>query len=262
MDCQESPVPYFPYVLKKISEYFPDKKNIRVLDYGCGNGELVRYLIGNGHDAYGADVDTFFDDFYSYTDKELLASKRIVVIDADGKGDLPDRTFDVVISNMVIEHVQDKEHLFSAMMRYMSDKGIAVLFYPLFESIREGHIRQFFIHWIPKGRLRKYAAYLQKYLRIPRDNGGNANIHEFVKEKVGIVDDSCFYETNWAINRHLEKYFDFSHFETEYFIFRAKQKKKFWLVPLLELFSRTGLTDLVFRIYTGAVVVAKKKGTL
>jgi 2-polyprenyl-3-methyl-5-hydroxy-6-metoxy-1,4-benzoquinol methylase len=258
MVCQESSVPYFPYVLEKISECFPDKKDIRVLDYGCGNGELVRYLIGNGRDAYGVDVDTFFDDFYSYTDKELLAQKRIAVIDVDGKGDLLGQKFDVVISNMVIEHVKVKEHLFSAITQYMSNDGVALLFYPLFESIREGHIRQLFIHWFPRGPLRIAAAYVQKFLGIPRDNGGTANIHEFVKEKVGIVDESCFYETNWAMNRHLRKYFDFSHFETEYFTFRAKQKEKFWLVPFLELFSQTGLTDFIFRIYTGSVVVARK----
>jgi len=258
MDFQETSVPYFPFVLEKITELFPEKKNIKILDYGCGNGELVRYLIDNGYDAYGVDIDTFFDDFYSYTDKELLDSKRIVVIDVDGKGDLSGHTFDVVISNMVIEHVKDKKHLFSAMKQYMSNNSIALLFYPLLESIREGHIKQFCIHWIPKGRLRIAAAYIQKFIGIPRDNGETANIREFVKEKVGIVDTCCFYETNKTINKYLQEYFTFSHLGTEYFIFRAKQKRIFWLLPLLKLLANTGITDLVFRIYTGAVVVAKR----
>jgi 2-polyprenyl-3-methyl-5-hydroxy-6-metoxy-1,4-benzoquinol methylase len=251
--------PYFAFVLEIISRYFPEKKNIRVLDYGCGNGELIKFLRQNGYDAYGVDVDTFFDDFYSYTDQELLAQKRISVIDIDGHGPWSGQTFDFIISNMVIEHVEDKKRHFAALSRCMSDSGKALLLYPLLESVREGHIRQFFIHWIPRGRLRVAAAYVQKLLGIPRDKGGTANINEFVKEKVGIVDTSCFYETNGVINRQLGEFFDFSHLETEYFIFRAQQKKMLWLVPLLELLSITGISALVFRIYTGAVVVAGKK---
>jgi SAM-dependent methyltransferase len=254
--------PYFSFVLEKIARNFPEKKNIRVLDYGCGNGELVRFLMQNGYDAYGVDVDTFFDDFYSYTDKDLLAEKRISVIDIDGNGPMSDQTFDFIISNMVIEHVADKKRHFAAMSRYMNASSVALLLYPLYESVREGHIRQFFIHWIPKGRLRVAAAYVQKFLGIPKDFGGTENIHEFVKEKVGIVDTSCFYETNRAINRHLREFFDFSHFETDYFIFRAKQKHLPWLVPLLKVLSKVGLTDLIFRIYTGAVVVVRRKQSL
>jgi hypothetical protein len=142
----------------------------------------------------------------------------------------------------------------------MNGSGRALLLYPLLESVREGHIRQFFIHWIPKGRLRVAAAYVQKFLGIPRDSGGTADIHEFVREKVGIVDTSCFYETNGAINRKLGEFFDFSHLETDYFVFRARQKKLLWLVPLLKLLSTTGIPALVFRIYTAAVVAAGKKG--
>jgi SAM-dependent methyltransferase len=251
--------PYFAFVLDEIARYFPEKKNIRVLDYGCGNGDLVRFLLHHGYDAFGVDVDTFFDDFYSYTDKELLAQKRISVIDVDGQGPMSGQTFDFVLSHMVVEHIVDKRRYFAAVSRYMNGSGVALFLYPLRESVREGHIRQYFIHWIPKGRLRIAAAYVQKIARIPRDNGGTANVHEFVKEKVGIVDTSCFYETNRAIDRYLAEYFDFSHAETEYFIFRAQQKKRTWLARLLKLLSKTGLPALVFRIYTGAVVVARKK---
>jgi len=255
----ETSQPSFPFVLEKISEHFPGKKNIRVLDYGCGAGELVRFLMDNGFDAYGVDVDTFFDDFYSYTDRELLSEKRICVIDIDGKGPLSGQTFDFIVSNMVIEHVKDKKAHFEAMARYMNNGSVALLMYPLLESFREGHIRQFFIHWIPKGRLRVAAAYLQKFLRIPPDLGGAANIHEFVKEKLNIVDSSCFYKTNGAINKILLQSFDFSHIESEYFVFRARQKKKLWLARVLGLLSKTGIPNLAFRIYTGAVVVARKK---
>jgi SAM-dependent methyltransferase len=251
--------PYFTFVLDEIARYFPERKNIRVLDYGCGNGDLVRFLLHHGYDAFGVDVDTFFDDFYSYTDKELLAQKRISVIDVDGKGPMSGQTFDFVLSHMVVEHVVDKRRYFAAVSRYMNNSGVVLFLYPLRESIREGHIRQYFIHWIPKGRLRIAAAYAQKFLRIPRDNGGTANINEFVNEKVWIVDSNCFYETNRAINRYLGELFEFSHLENEYFVFRAQQKKRMWLARLLKLLSKTGLPALVFRIYTGAVVVARKK---
>jgi SAM-dependent methyltransferase len=252
-------LPYYSFVLEKLTECFKDRKSVRVLDYGCGDGRLVGFLMDNGYDAYGVDVDTFFDDFYSHTDQTLLTQKRISVIDKDGSGDFSGRTFDFIISHMVIEHIDDKVRHFKAMSRYMNHESIVLLLYPVFESIREGHVRQFFIHWIPKGTLRRAASYFQKALRIPPDSMGQANIRDYVREKIGAVDASCFYETSHAIDRYLRESFVFFHIENDYFIFRAKQKRLFVLAAVLRLIDKTGICSLVFRLYTGAVVTASLK---
>jgi SAM-dependent methyltransferase len=252
-------LPYYSFVLEKLAACFKGDKSVRVLDYGCGDGRLVKFLMDNGYDAYGVDVDTFFDDFYSHTDQNLLTQKRIAVIDNDGSGDFSGRTFDFIISHMVIEHIEDKIRHFKAMSRYMNGESIALLLYPVSESIREGHVRQFFIHWIPKGPLRYAASYVQKALRIPQDSMGHANIRDYVREKIGIVDASCFYETSHTIDCYLRGFFVFSHIENDYFIFRAKQKRLLWLAAVLRLIDKTGVCSLVFRLYTGAVVTASLK---
>jgi 2-polyprenyl-3-methyl-5-hydroxy-6-metoxy-1,4-benzoquinol methylase len=251
--------PYFAFVLNRLARLFPGRKDIRVLDYGCGDGTLVRFLIDSGYDAYGVDIDSFFEDFYSYTDPELLSRKRISVIDLDGRGDLSGKTFDFTVSNMVVEHVADKRRFFKALASFMHSSSIALLLYPVRESVREGHIRQYFIHWLPKGPLRVAAAYAQKVLGIPPDNGGAKNMREYIREKILTVDKHCSYESTRGIDRCLGECFKYSHIEHDYFVFRAVQKGKQWLIPPVQALGRVGLSGPIFRMYTGAVVEARLK---
>ncbi len=249
--------PYFAFVLNELDRHFPGRKDVRVLDYGCGDGGLVKFLLLHGYDAYGVDVDTFFDDFYSHTDRELLSQNRIAVIDKEGRGAMSGRTFDFVVSHMVIEHVQDKRRHFAAMSEYMNSSSIALLLYPVRESMREGHIRQFFIHWFPQGPVQLALARFQKALGIPADNAEAPSCAKYLLDRLLTVNRDCFYESNRAMDRYLREKFTFAHLEHEYFVFRARHKGKTWLVPLLKLLYKLGMSGLLFRLYTGAVVEAR-----
>jgi|GEM_PF-4610987 SAM-dependent methyltransferase len=251
--------PYFPFVVEQISRRFPGKKNVSVLDFGCGDGALVRYLLDAGFDAFGVDVDSFFEDFYSYTDRDLLAQKRISVIDADGRGEFSGRTFDCIVSNMVLEHVADKRRLCAALSSFMHSSSFTLLLYPVLETVRENHINQFFIHRLPRGPLRTAAAYLQKFVGIPRNNGGEPSAREYVRERLRTVNEHCFYESNRAIDGYLRERFEVSHIENEYFVFRVKQKRLAPLLPVLRMLDKIRISGAIFKVYTGAVVIARLK---
>jgi len=82
--------------LKKISDK-DIKKDIRVLDLGCGDGELTMILKGLGFKVYAADIasDPFKNDIpYKKSD----FNKGI---------DYPKNFFDIVIGMEVIEHIEN-----------------------------------------------------------------------------------------------------------------------------------------------------------
>ena len=46
----------FLKIIEKLNNKKTDKKNLRILDWGCGKGDLVKFLNNNGYDCYGLEV--------------------------------------------------------------------------------------------------------------------------------------------------------------------------------------------------------------
>jgi ubiquinone/menaquinone biosynthesis C-methylase UbiE len=76
-----------------------------VLDAGCGTGDVVRYLLSKGYDAYGAEISKAA---IVANAKDLFDSKRIVNCSLSN---LPfkDNHFDVVFTSEVLEHIPEDE---------------------------------------------------------------------------------------------------------------------------------------------------------
>lgn len=90
------------YVVPIINDLFKnvaDKKQIKILSVGCGNGEDVDTIIEAGYLAYGLDT--------GYRSKEWANRKHPEVFQvADARRiPFPDATFDLVLSFGVIEHI-------------------------------------------------------------------------------------------------------------------------------------------------------------
>lgn len=103
----------------------PDLERARVLDDGCGIGTYVRHLGSVAASVYGLDYEL---------ERVLEASKRLerpLVLCAAGEH-LPfaSATFDLVLSNEVIEHVRDDGMAVAEMVRVLRPGGRAVIFCP------------------------------------------------------------------------------------------------------------------------------------
>jgi SAM-dependent methyltransferase len=95
----------------------------RVLENGCGVGMYVEQLAGRGSDVIGLEYDA---------ERAAEAGSRSPKI-VNGAGEslpFPDRTFDLILSHEVIEHVQDDRAAAREMVRVLRPGGRVALFCP------------------------------------------------------------------------------------------------------------------------------------
>jgi SAM-dependent methyltransferase len=132
----------------------------RVLDYGCGAGEIVAELRERGIDAHGCDV------FYEGGDysKNLKPAAAPYISRMGATIPHADASFDVVISNQVLEHVQDLPAASHEIARVLKPGGVCIHVFPHRGVWREGHCGVPFLHRFAKGSRARfwYGAIMRK----------------------------------------------------------------------------------------------------
>lgn len=98
-----------------------DPKKAKVLDFGCGRGGLVDLLCESGIDAYGCDVDPYWEGNNPRLRPIPRAPYRIP---------FDDESVDLVISTSVLEHAQNHRELFYEIKRVLKPNGISMHLYP------------------------------------------------------------------------------------------------------------------------------------
>ena len=108
---------------RAISEFMVCRRPppIRVLDFGCGSGDLVAGLTDLGYDAYGCDV----------TLDMTTNDRRFRQIDsAPYRIPFNDDWFDVVVSSSVLEHARNPHEYLPEVRRVLRPHGIAMHLFP------------------------------------------------------------------------------------------------------------------------------------
>ena len=152
-----------------IIDYLEVKKNLlglpkraKILDFGCGKGELVAKLRELGFDAHGVDISILWEARMNGACHEFLPGYRIP---------FKDEEFDLVVSTSVMEHVQNKQDAFLEIYRILKPGGYAAhafpskFFFPL-----EPHIKVPFVSWF---RFQASKYYLTVFALL-----GFRNIHQ------------------------------------------------------------------------------------
>lgn len=114
----------------------------KVLDYGCGCGTLILYLLCNEYDAYGVEMDIRKYEYYCQKIDDLgyptSWKERMILYDGE-KIPFDENEFDVVLSAEVIEHVKDCKDSIKEMLRVCKKSGSVYIDAPNYDSSWESH---------------------------------------------------------------------------------------------------------------------------
>jgi SAM-dependent methyltransferase len=98
----------------------------RVLDVGCGEGSMVRFLSGAGLVAHGVDVRPFATRYY----REVARERECFAIGSGTALPYADGSFDAVTFFDVLEHVYEVEQLLSEACRVLARGGKLIVVSP------------------------------------------------------------------------------------------------------------------------------------
>lgn len=101
-------------------------KGKKVLEIGCANGRMSKYLVQNGCEVTGVEVDAIKAQIAKQFCKEVIA------------GDIEDElvqnrikgTFDVIIFGDVLEHLIHPEKVLPAMLKFLNKEGYILISLP------------------------------------------------------------------------------------------------------------------------------------
>jgi len=151
----------------------PGGAPVRILDAGCGDGALIAYLHkglaaelpGVPIEIYGFDVSDHGVQTDGYLARAVAGlnetapgapwAERIAAIAIGEPWPYADGYFDAVVSNQVLEHVDDAEAFFAEIKRTLKNGGFSVHLFPPKDNWFDFHLRLLFVHWIENYDLRR-----------------------------------------------------------------------------------------------------------
>lgn len=97
---------------------------LRVLDFGCGSGELVRHMAGAGHDAHG------FEPGVAYAAHAAGLGSVEIRTGRWSEMDYPEGGFDVITCLHVLEHLREPVAALGVMAGWLKPDGLLYLEVP------------------------------------------------------------------------------------------------------------------------------------
>jgi SAM-dependent methyltransferase len=187
---------------KLINNQNRDQNPITVLDLGCGDCQLLAELraryASEQLTLYGVDI---------YIDKERLQrvrsqNKSISIYDIMPYDDLSSigDSFDAIVCNQVLEHVDDAQRLIDIASRKIKRNGFFIAGYPTSEIIIEPHLFIPFVHRF-SGRLPRKIAINIKFIIAKTLNIGRTSRlkwserENYIKNRIDYMQEDLFYRS-------------------------------------------------------------------
>ena len=111
--------------MAELKKYLPEKKNLRILDVGCGTGFFTILLAKEGHQVTGIDLTPDMITHAKELAEEEKADCRFMVMDAEAP-DFPDEEFDVIVSRNLTWTLPDAEHAYQEWFRILKPGGVMI----------------------------------------------------------------------------------------------------------------------------------------
>ena len=208
--------------------------NACVLDYGCGEGQTISLLRDRGVAAVGCDV---FYSTSSLTGVPITVRPHVSEMQGD-RIPFEDASFDVVISDMVLEHVPNLQIVMSEVARVLKPGGVSLHVFPDRSVWLEGHANIPFLHWFGKGtKARVYYAMAMSKLGFGLPLRGMSRRERYGNKCIWL-DDWTHYRSLPEIHACISRLFKIEHIEDQWFDARFGQRPlpraiKRWMVRKL-----------------------------
>lgn len=175
------------------------RAELRILDIGCGRGELTAWLLTKGWDAWGVDTSAqYIANGRPYFERAGLPADRLRVIEDDGPP-FEAAFFDVVVSNQVLEHVADLSTFTAGIRRVSKPGAVGYHIYPGRRILIEPHLRAPLVHWLPKGRSRRLAIMAAIAAGTSVDYFPNYSLRERTRIHASYIEQNTFYRSRREI---------------------------------------------------------------
>jgi SAM-dependent methyltransferase len=233
----------------------PDAK---ILDFGCGAGELVEAGRAAGLDIRGVEV------FYGGSEARAEAARSgrlgtAVFEMRDSRIPFPDAAFDLVVNNQVMEHVEDLEGVLGEIHRVLKPGGAALSIFPSRDVLREGHIGIPLSHRMAKGsKLRFYYTWALRGLGLGTWKEQAPTARQWAADKLRWIDTWTRYRSREAIFRAYGRYFTSELREPDYIRFRLRAGGRAAVARALDLPPAARAASAVFRKLAFLVIVSRK----
>lgn len=231
----------------------------RVLDFGCGAGRLVQAGLAAGLEMAGADV------YYggSKTREEAAQSGLLGTVIREireGRIDFPDASFDLVVNNQVMEHVEDLDAVLREIHRVLKPGGTVLSVFPSRDVFREGHIGIPFAHWWRRGsRGRLLYTWALRGLGLGTWKQEAPTCRQWAVDKLAWIDAYTHYRTRREIFAAFGRYFVSELRESEYIRYRLLDRPgREWAARVTEWPVVAWVARAVFRKLAFLVIVSRK----
>jgi SAM-dependent methyltransferase len=132
-----------------LESYLAGRENLRILNVGCGSGELSLQLAARGHQVVGIDIEEAYIDLARRNAAALANPVQCRFIACGIEDYHSESRFDCVVSTDVLEHIRDDRAAFAHMMDLLEPGGLILLAVPAgqwlfgFHDEQLGHFRRY-----------------------------------------------------------------------------------------------------------------------
>lgn len=154
--------PFFD-IYSLIQKYSKDKRDIKILDFGCGSGGMLYNLshIFNEIMFFGVDINI------ESAKKNLVNQKNIQLFQGELKNWKLNEKFDIIYSAQVMEHIQDPKEIVNFAEKKLKIGGLFILDIPNIDSFS---FHKYQNYWVNLDTPRHRIHYSDKGLNILFNN--------------------------------------------------------------------------------------------